>query len=846
MACLNKFSFGVKGLFFGILWMFPALSMAQYFDTAFWVPNGPVNAISQYGNEVYLGGRFSYVGKSSGYGLVLDTLNGNPAIPGFPEVDGPVYCVYPDSWGGWYIGGDFGLVGGQPRQNLAHIAKNGYLYPSFNPMPDGPVYAIWVLPSNPASNIPRPNIYVGGDFTFIGGQNRSNIAILNPYDGTPYDNWKPLVNGPVYAIEPKGKNSLYIGGAFTKVDGLTRNNVAELSQLTGNLSNPHILRSFNPNVNGAVFSLFYSRGNLFAGGTFLQVDSKPFKFLVKYNTLSNRVDTTFLASPSGPVYCFGRWGQRNNWSGNSGGPSPGGRLAADSGEFSSISVFNNSLFIGGNFGTVSGSPRGNIALIDTASGLVQPYTFNTNGIIYSIAVSPLRKYVFVAGSFTNAGNNSRRNLAKSDSIGNSLPFLTQTSDPVRSVSINDSLLYVGGDFVCINGTERNNLAAIDISTGQASGFSIGADGEIFALAIAPDGKLYAAGSFGSLGGSPRGRIGCVDLGTQTVTSFNPNSNGTIRTLAVLNGKVYFGGSFNLVGGNSRRNAGAADRFTGAVLNWYPDANGTLNSMVSGTDRIFAGGFFNEIGGLSRNNLAALDTISGYSIPSFNPAPDQGVYSCYFDGSNLYFGGWFSKVGTVTRKNVAAVHGVSGALSGFNPAPNGFVRSVGLFLPGIIYGGDFSESGGQNRTRVAVSPNQGTGVSAYNISANRSPMCYLKVGNKIAMGGKFTAINGDVHAHFVMLDPGFVPGFSEPGNNLSVTLFPNPARETINLVSKSSLKVLNVTVTDISGQILISPAIRNLYPDAETSVSINHLPCGMYFLNLETESGRSSYRFIKID
>src|SRR5436190_2377007 len=88
----------------------PALAISQTPLSAPWVTNGLVYSIATTASTVYLGGSFSYVGPYTGGGVLLDSTSG--ALQTFPAVNGNVYAVLSDGFGGWYIGGDFTLVGG--------------------------------------------------------------------------------------------------------------------------------------------------------------------------------------------------------------------------------------------------------------------------------------------------------------------------------------------------------------------------------------------------------------------------------------------------------------------------------------------------------------------------------------------------------------------------------------------------------------------------------------------------------------------------------------------------------------------------------------------------------------
>src|SRR5437867_800915 len=94
-------------------------------------------------------------------------------------------------------------------------------------------------------------VYVGGQFTSVGGRSQVGIAALDATTGlaTP---WSPSVGGAVLAIAVSG-NTVYVGGEFTTVDGRphrfhARFATQELLSAPGELAHPDIeLRAPFPN-----------------------------------------------------------------------------------------------------------------------------------------------------------------------------------------------------------------------------------------------------------------------------------------------------------------------------------------------------------------------------------------------------------------------------------------------------------------------------------------------------------------------------------------------------------------------------------------------------------------------
>ncbi len=120
------------------------------------------------------------------------------------------------------VGGTFNHVGGQSVTKLARLDANGNLDPTFKPVIDTRVIAITVQPTG--------KIIIGGEFTKINGTAVSRIARLN-YDGSLDNTFSGSVTGlpsgepnpvAVYVFRPLSNGKIYVGGNFTQIGGVTR------------------------------------------------------------------------------------------------------------------------------------------------------------------------------------------------------------------------------------------------------------------------------------------------------------------------------------------------------------------------------------------------------------------------------------------------------------------------------------------------------------------------------------------------------------------------------------------------------------------------------------------------
>lgn len=73
-------------------------------------------------------------------------------------------------------------------------------------------------------------------------------------------------------------------------------------------------------------------------------------------------------------------------------------------------------------------------------------------------------------------------------------------------------------------------------------------------------------------------------------------------------------------------------------------------------------------------------------------------------------------------------------------------------------------------------------------------------------------------------------------NQSVNFYPNPARDFVKINTKMQVK--RISIFDLGGKIILSKSTNDDVVDVHT------LRCGTYFLNVETETGKFEFKFVK--
>jgi hypothetical protein len=685
---------------------FAALDASGAPDLTFPPVEGSVHAIAPDGNGGwYLGGFFTHVGGHPCNNLVhikadhsLDlTWNPNPNNTVFTlAVVPPVAGV---STGTVYVGGYFTAIGGQSRSYIAALDASSGLATAWDPNADNDVRVL---------TLNGDTVYAGGIFSHIGGQPRNQIAALDASTGLATA-WNPNAHeAAVYTLAVSG-NTIYAGGTFYTIGGQFRACIAALDANTG------LATDWNPNANGTVRALIVDGSTIYIGGEFVNAGGQPRRYIAALDAGTGLAtdwnpdaDNTLAALAVAP-------------------PIPGIRDTPI-------------LYAAGAFHSIGGQPRNHIAALDASSGLATAWDPNANDSVGALAAVPpipggSSNTVYAGGDFNSIGGQSRANIAALDlNTGRATTWNPKTNGRVYTLGISGNTIYAGGLFSRAGGQPRNRLAALDASTGLATDWNPNADSDVFVLRVAPpvlgvappisgvappisgvappisgvappiaegsSGTIYVGGDFSTVGGQPRPGFAALDASTGLAT-WDPQANGRVYALALSGSTVYAGGEFTAIGGQPRNHIAALDASTGLATAWDPNAGDLVATLVVNGGTVYAGGDFTTIGGQARARAAALDAGTGLAT-GWDPQADGRVYDLVTNGSTVYAAGIFTSIGGQPRGYIAALDAATGLATNWNPQVDHRVYSLAVVPPisggvpaSTIYAGaDYSLSTGR--------------------------------------------------------------------------------------------------------------------------------------------------------
>lgn len=346
------------------------------------------------------------------------------------------------------------------------------------------------------------------------------------------------------------------------------------------------------------------------------------------------------------------------------------------------------LYIGGEFtrvGQKSGSSFTvkNVAAINVKTGAAirtwRPEVTGHEAVVRALAVKNGK--VYIGGNFTSVEGKPRKNLAAVGAYTKAVvlsPFSPQVGGDtsyVFALEAGDRKLYAGGGFSKVNGAPRKNLAAFSLKTGaldrhwkpKATKAPTCKDPKcshkVRALELGPGGRsIFVGGSFSHVGGTngrggPRQSVARLYTATGNlhpwkIPSWTIQAPQTAWDLTATRTRLY--GGFG-----ARRNFLAAFRLdkgnSGARL-WRFATVGNVQSvaLTRNHSRLFFGGHFgiNEYGrsvcnGKPLRGLASVNPATGKIYCHWIPSLDQnrrpsyeGAWSLITTPSYLWVGGGF--------------------------------------------------------------------------------------------------------------------------------------------------------------------------------------------------------------
>jgi hypothetical protein len=435
-----------------------------------------------------------------------------------------------------------------------------------------------------------------------------------------------------------------------------------------------------------------------------------------------------------------------------------------------------------------------------------------------------------------------------------LPIITAQPDgPIIAAAVTSDTIYIGGQFNSVGGVPRKNLAAFSRTTGQLTDWApipFGSSDRIWTLTV-NDGVVYIGGEFFLMNNMRRPLLAAVDAVTGAVLPFAPDVFGnSVRSIIVTSTTVFIGGPFRAVTtpsffNRSRNGLAAIDRASGELMAWNPstapfDGTGAaVETMYLAGETLYIGGTFHEMGGQPRRNFAALDVTSGTVLP-IAPDPNAGVQQVVVDNGKIYLSGIFTMVGGVARAYLAELDQATGAVTSWDarirPQASGETPGVTAVLIDdvhVYFSGLFGQVGGQPLGLYAAADRETATPVALRTGLGGSPRRMAIVGNQLYLFGSFRTSD----QRFVGITTVSLAALTgEPSNILPPSATLNASIHPAGLETTVAFEV--TTTSGAYDQAVIVPATpATLATNRLTRVSarLTRLPAGVYYYRVVTTS-----------
>jgi hypothetical protein len=515
--------------------------------------------------SLYLGGDFTEVNSTSRSAAARVNLETGAVDSGWNAICNDYVLAVTVHRGAVYLGGAFTSVSGLPRRCIARVNQaGGAVDPTWNPGANNLVYSI---------KAQGEDLFVAGLFFEIGGLFRNGLAKLKTVDTGAVDfSWDADADGSSVALSLEG-NALFAAGIFEQLAGEPAFGLARLDMVTGESSRAFPVRVESP---GLVHALAEQPdGKLVIGGEFKSADGINRSNIARLNA-DGTLDATWVPDADDAVYA----------------------LAANE----------TSLYAGGQFLRIGNANRRFLAKLSTAGGDAADPAWNPNPNNSVTRIVTDRDAVYASGFFSMMGSAIRNRIAKVSSTGTGTVFpwdarVSGASERVDALALDGSAVYLGGSFSTIGGQTRNNLAALDAASGSVLPWNPNPSGQVGGIAIS-NGSAFVGGLFNNIGAQSLRNLAKLSLLGEgdADPAWAPNPNAEVFTVAAGGNDVYAGGLFSSIGGLNRIGVAQLRASDGGVTDLDFGTNGPVANLLPRGRNVFLAGQFSRLRGVDRTGL----------------------------------------------------------------------------------------------------------------------------------------------------------------------------------------------------------------------------------------------------
>jgi hypothetical protein len=365
-----------------------------------------------------------------------------------------------------------------------------------------------------------------------------------------------------------------------------------------------------------------------------------------------------LAATASPAFALSATADTNAWEAN--------------GKVRAFALSGNTLYVGGKFGLLraqGGTPKikvKSVGKIDATTGVGIPgwgpiITTSTGaaGQVNALGVSADGSTLYIGGKFDFINGTPVKNFAAvSTSTGAVDPAFTHAfGNQVWVINVTSNLIYVGGAFKQVDAQAKGNIVALNQNGSVNTTFAAVANDNVRSMAIAPDGNtLFVGGNFTTMDGIARVSVARITLDTGALDPW------TIPSGVIVAPQVAYGGFGR---GPNYSAAFQLDNGNVGTQVWRVNTAGNDESLAMSPDgtRLFIGGHMGTavltqtFCGQAVHGLYSVNPATGVVycdwFPAITPIGSNytGAWAMMKSGSNLYVGGLIDAINGVPHANL---------------------------------------------------------------------------------------------------------------------------------------------------------------------------------------------------
>ena len=680
-------------------------------------------AVVQSTGQIIIGGTFASVGGLARGNLARLNANGSVDTTFDPEPNGQVTCLVIQPDGKILVGGNFtsflpnNTTTAVVHSYLARLNADGSLDSTFDPEPNGEVNSMILQPGTTSTNF---KILVGGAFAaFTPGSGPIPAQTINSTTTTTSSTTSgnttvtvdttTISNGTITVTSTSSTNSTgptpvtttTTVTATTYTDGTPPTTVTATTVMTEVLycarlnSDGSVDTTFLPTPNNNVLGMALEPtdnavilvGNITSITPVSTQVTSQVANIMRVSLTDGSLDTSIAINPGGAV--------------NAVAIQPNGQIVI-AGAFSTVDPNPVATTVQTSTGPVTTvtAPTTRLAIARVNVDGSLDTSFNpavaAPGSVYWLAINPTTSQILIGGIFSSVGGVVRNNIARLNTDGSVdttfAPGLNGVVDSVQFLS-NNQILATGAFTTVTPAGSLTQSQATHVIRFNSNGTvdttfvpGVGANAQIGALAIQPNGEVILGGSFVNIGGVSATNAVRLYSDTGFDGSLAANPDAQVNAIAVQpDGSIFLGGAFNGVGltTNSSGNivSGYSEHFvhllaTGSTIDpAYADIpDGPVNAIAvqQADGKVIIGGSFshfvteNVLTGVATSTFSGADGLARYNTDgsldsSFGPVISGGAVNSVIvqpaDGKIL-IAGTFVHAGTTSGSSAAVIGGTA--------------------------------------------------------------------------------------------------------------------------------------------------------------------------------------------